>query len=126
MTKKEYSKLLNTNAWKNKRMIILTRDGFKCTKCEKSDCILHVHHKIYIAGRNPWEYNNKHLITLCKECHDEIHRTKKIKRYVKEPSKPKKKKKNIIINSTKKRYGFSNRDNIIQSKWDSLKEKGII
>ena len=34
---------------------------------------LHVHHKYYIENKNPWEYDNDALITLCSECHSETH-----------------------------------------------------
>ena len=34
---------------------------------------LHVHHKFYILSIHPWEYSNEDLITLCSECHKEIH-----------------------------------------------------
>lgn len=35
--------------------------------------ILNVHHKYYITGRKPWEYDNNVLVTLCNECHSKIH-----------------------------------------------------
>ena len=35
---------------------------------------LHVHHKYYIEDRNPWEYDENALITLCSDCHSEIHK----------------------------------------------------
>lgn len=30
---------------------------------------LNVHHKYYVKGRTPWEYDNDALITLCQDCH---------------------------------------------------------
>ena len=30
---------------------------------------LNVHHRYYINGKNPWEYDNDALITLCQDCH---------------------------------------------------------
>ena len=30
---------------------------------------LNVHHKYYVSGRKPWEYDNDALITLCQDCH---------------------------------------------------------
>lgn len=35
---------------------------------------LHVHHKYYIEDRYPWEYDDSALITLCSDCHSEIHK----------------------------------------------------
>lgn len=39
---------------------------------------LHVHHTYYQQGRRPWEYPSEDLITLCGDCHAEVHRTCKI------------------------------------------------
>ena len=36
---------------------------------------LHVHHKLYIENREPWQYKDENLITLCSDCHAEIHKT---------------------------------------------------
>lgn len=30
---------------------------------------LNVHHKYYVNGKNPWEYDDDALITLCQDCH---------------------------------------------------------
>lgn len=30
---------------------------------------LNVHHKYYVNGKNPWEYDDEALITLCQDCH---------------------------------------------------------
>ena len=35
---------------------------------------LHVHHKYYVIGNLPWEYNNQALVTLCNECHADRHK----------------------------------------------------
>ena len=34
---------------------------------------LHVHHKLYIENRAPWQYKDENLITLCSDCHAEVH-----------------------------------------------------
>ena len=39
---------------------------------------LHVHHKYYVAGKNPWEYPVDALVTLCWHCHEEQHKGAKI------------------------------------------------
>ena len=73
-----YSNLLKNNEWRKKRIIILKRDNFTCTKCKKKDTILHVHHKIYIQGRKPWDYESKYLVSLCGSCHSKLHERKRI------------------------------------------------
>lgn len=42
---------------------------------------LNVHHKYYIKGKAPWEYEDDALVTLCEECHRETHRTTRIPIY---------------------------------------------
>lgn len=34
---------------------------------------LNIHHKFYIKGKKPWEYDNEALISLCSNCHKETH-----------------------------------------------------
>jgi hypothetical protein len=34
---------------------------------------LNIHHKLYIKGKKPWEYDDDALITYCKECHENTH-----------------------------------------------------
>lgn len=112
--KEKYKTLLQSNEWKEKRMIILKRDGFKCRFCDNKRK-LQVHHKIYIYGKNPWEYNDSQLITLCCSCHEKEHEIKKIK--VK--NKPKKKSKMKRIDKLIKK--LSPKDRKLQKKYDSIK-----
>ena len=72
MTKSEYAQQLKSPEWKAKRLEILKRDDYKCTKCGETKK-LHVHHLSYTSGCNAWEYPNEQLITLCKGCHSEEH-----------------------------------------------------
>ena len=37
---------------------------------------LNVHHKYYIKGKAPWEYEDDALITLCEYCHKKAHLTR--------------------------------------------------
>lgn len=69
--KSEYSKKLLDPRWQKKRLEILSRDEFKCQSCGDETNTLHVHHRMYIQGREPWEYDDKQLITLCWVCHEE-------------------------------------------------------
>lgn len=43
-----------------------------CERCgtgRSEGVILQVHHKYYIPGRKPWEYNPEQCEVLCKKCH---------------------------------------------------------
>lgn len=68
----KYSKLLTDPRWKDKRQVILKRDDYKCTKCERK-VDLHVHHLKYY-GEYPWSVKDEDLITLCCNCHEEEHK----------------------------------------------------
>jgi len=64
--------------WQKKRLEILDRDNFKCQSiyCPQEDDpppTVHVHHLMYLKDRDPWDYNNAFLITLCNECHERVH-----------------------------------------------------
>jgi 5-methylcytosine-specific restriction endonuclease McrA len=65
-----YYEKLKDPRWQKKRLEILNRDGFKCTLCGEEQITLHVHHKVYEYGKNPWEYNNSVFTTLCETCHE--------------------------------------------------------
>lgn len=45
----------------------------KSSKIPKYTESLQVHHKYYVLGNEPWEYNNDALVTLCRECHEARH-----------------------------------------------------
>ena len=64
-----YSEKLRDPRWQKKRLQILKRDSFTCVCCCDSTNTLHVHHKCYVKGRNPWEYPDSNLETLCVTCH---------------------------------------------------------
>jgi hypothetical protein len=64
-----YLEKLRSPKWQKKRLEILERDNFTCTDCGDNESTLNVHHKIYFSGKEPWEYENELLITLCENCH---------------------------------------------------------
>lgn len=66
-----YSKKLLDPRWQKKRLEILQRDKFTCTLCGNDRETLHVHHKYYESGYEPWDYEKDTLITLCSTCHEE-------------------------------------------------------
>ncbi len=54
-------------------MEILSRDNFTCKICESKTRTLHVHHVEYLKGHDPWDYDNKYLVTYCESCHEIEH-----------------------------------------------------
>jgi hypothetical protein len=78
-----YGGLLFKQEWRNKRQIILQRDGNSCFIC-KSTNSLQVHHRQYhfVVRENklkdPWDYPNYLLISLCSDCHKKGHSKYKV------------------------------------------------
>jgi len=68
-----YAEKLKDPRWQKKRLDIMNRDDWKCNGCNRKDITLHVHHKEYINGRKPWEYDDDNFMTLCESCHGIIH-----------------------------------------------------
>lgn len=71
-----YSERLKHPKWQRKRLEIMHRDNFTCVKCGTDNKMLHVHHNKYYWNRNPWDYDNEELMTLCNDCHKKTHRNK--------------------------------------------------
>lgn len=69
MAKQTYSEKLKDPRWQKKRLEILQRDEFMCQHCYDKNNTLHVHHKCYNAGKEPWDIESEKLITLCEDCH---------------------------------------------------------
>lgn len=71
-----YREKLNSPKWQFVRRLIFARDDYTCQSCgakREWKYTLEVHHKRYIAGREPWEYPSNYLVTLCSKCHRNIH-----------------------------------------------------
>ena len=65
-----YSEKLKDPRWQKKRLEILKRDKFRCRFCGNETETLHVHHLEYVDYyKEPWDYSNALLMTLCKTCH---------------------------------------------------------
>jgi hypothetical protein len=69
---KSYADKLKDPRWQKKRLEIMKRDKWTCKKCGDTETTLNVHHLKYENGNDPWEYENKDLITICEDCHKEI------------------------------------------------------
>lgn len=78
-----YGAALFDPRWKSKRLEILARDSNKCVLCKSSES-LQVHHRQYHfseslnAFKNPWQYDDYLMITLCEHCHKQGHRLYKV------------------------------------------------
>jgi 5-methylcytosine-specific restriction endonuclease McrA len=62
---------LKSDAWQRKRYVVLKRDNWCCVYCGAH--ATQVHHKRYAKkniGKEPIEW----LVSICKSCHDSIHR----------------------------------------------------
>ena len=50
----------------------------------KEPVSLHVHHRLYVLERRPWNYPNDELVTLCDKCHLAEHERATIPVYLRE------------------------------------------
>ncbi len=80
-----YGELLFRPEWKQKRLQILSRDNYTCQFCGATDKkALQVHHRQYHyisrleKFKDPWDYPDECLITICKKCHDKGHSQYKV------------------------------------------------
>lgn len=64
-----YSEKLKDPRWQKKRLEIFSRDKFTCQICLSTEKTLHVHHKSYLKGKEPWDYDDYNLVTVCLDCH---------------------------------------------------------
>lgn len=60
--------------WASRREAILNRDGYTCQICGKKHTRLEVHHIIFRSQGGADDESN--LITLCEDCHSDIHNGK--------------------------------------------------
>lgn len=72
-----YRELLFDKRWLEKRAKIIARDNYRCAICGSENDLV-VHHKQYHVNERgerlqPWQYEDKYLITLCKSCHQRGH-----------------------------------------------------
>jgi hypothetical protein len=68
-----YSDKLKDPRWQKKRLEIMERDKFTCQCCFSKRNSLTVHHKFYIEGLSPWDYQDMCYVTLCEHCHTKFH-----------------------------------------------------
>lgn len=70
-----YRDKLSDPRWQRRRLEVFSRDGFACLCCGAKDKPLHAHHTFYEFGLDPWDYEAGDLLTLCKDCHQEVELT---------------------------------------------------
>lgn len=73
-----YSEKLLDPRWQAKRLLILDRDKLTCQLCKDTETTLHIHHRYYVKGFEPWDYDDDALVTYCKHCHALMEGCKKI------------------------------------------------
>lgn len=66
----EYQQKLLDPRWQKLRLEIFKRDEWQCQVCFDKDSTLHVHHRWYVRGQEPWESPPAQLVTLCENCHE--------------------------------------------------------
>ena len=71
-----YTEKFKSPKWQKKRLEALEYYSFLCCSCEEKEKELHVHHRHYIKGRQPWEYEIDDLVVLCSDCHKTWHDAK--------------------------------------------------
>jgi len=67
---RQHKEYISGNNWNQIRLHVLKRDNYTCVKCGKNGGKLYVHHKTYKRWSNE---NINDLVTLCYNCHEEIH-----------------------------------------------------
>jgi hypothetical protein len=68
-----YSKKLKDPRWQRFRLHHCERANWRCEHCCASNSQLHVHHVIYLRGKDPWDYPAESICVLCDLCHKEWH-----------------------------------------------------
>lgn len=67
-----YLEKLRDPRWQKMAADVKYLAGWRCDTCDADDINLQVHHKIYIKGREPWEYPIDNFQCLCEFCHREV------------------------------------------------------
>jgi hypothetical protein len=68
-----YKEKLKHPKWQKKRLKIFNRDNWACRICGETEETLHIHHIKYLFSKEPWEYPDKLLATVCDSCHKKLH-----------------------------------------------------
>ena len=78
----EITKFRSSRTWERKRTKILERDLHLCRLCLHDGYVnnkqLEVHHIISLRDNYELRLEDNNLITLCKACHERVHREKEL------------------------------------------------
>lgn len=69
-----YAQKLLDPRWQKKRLEVMSYRDFACEICGDTESTLHVHHKQYLKGFEPWDYQVDQLACICESCHFESHK----------------------------------------------------
>jgi len=69
----DYKDKLKDPRWIKRRREIMERDNHRCMICGEDSVLLNVHHLLYRKYAEPWEYDDRELVTLCEDCHKMVH-----------------------------------------------------
>ena len=69
----EYMKIRGSEEYKTWRQSVFIRDNFTCQKCMVSQKYLNAHHILSFAEYEDHRFDIDNGITLCKDCHTELH-----------------------------------------------------
>ena len=59
--------------WQKKRLEVMQAHNFSCEICGDKESTLHIHHKQYLKGYEPWDYKIDQLSCVCETCHEINH-----------------------------------------------------
>ena len=68
-----YQSKLHDPRWESRRRRFIAGQGAWCRSCKRRDVTLHVHHRVYRRGVEPWDHCDDDLVVLCAGCHSEWH-----------------------------------------------------
>lgn len=77
MKKDKFFEKYKNPRWQKRRLEKMQEAGFMCEECGDNESTLNVHHKYYIQGNEPWEYDDLSLVVYCESCHNSEHESKK-------------------------------------------------
>jgi hypothetical protein len=80
--KSSYSQKLKDPRWQKLRLEVMNANDFSCEVCGDGNSTLNVHHKEYFKGHEPWEYEREQLAVICESCHEELHESIDILKWV--------------------------------------------
>ena len=68
-----YAQKLRDPRWQKKRLEVMQANDFSCEICGDKESTLNIHHKQYLKGHEPWEYEADQLSCICQNCHSNHH-----------------------------------------------------